>query len=185
MTEQDFTRLRELFLDFFEPFATSIQQNFIHIDEQFEQVNRRFDGVDKRLDGVEQRLDGVEQRLDRVEITQKQILRRLDHHETLFAEIFAELKRINQRLDALERHMAQAKLDIDELKEDVSELKGDVSELKGDVGELKDDMREVKIRLTRLEEHKDAEADELRFDIQALQTQYGQLDRRVAVLEAV
>ena len=178
MTEQDFTRLRELFLDFFEPFATSIQQNFIRIDEQFEQVNRRFDGVDKRL--------------DRLETTQKQILRRLDHHETLFAEIFAELKRINQRLDVLERHMAQAKLDIDELKEDVSglksdvgELKSDVGELKSDVGELKSDMREVKIRLTRLEEHKDAEADELRFDIQALQTQYSELDGRVAVLEAV
>ena len=162
MTEQDFSRLRELFLDFFEPFATSIQQNFLQIDARFDQVD--------------QRLDRVDQRLDRLETTQKQILRRLDHHETLFAEIFAELKRINQRLDALERHMAQAKLDIDELKEDVGVLKEDVSE-------LKEDMREVKIRLTNLEEYKERE-DKFRFSMQILQTQYSELDRRVTILEA-
>ena len=61
ITKQD---IKEIFLDSFEPFARSIQEEFVGVNAKLDGVDKRLDGMDKRFDGVDKRLDDIDKRLD-------------------------------------------------------------------------------------------------------------------------
>ena len=52
--------LKQVFNEVLEPFAKSVQDDFM-------KVNRRLDGMDKRLDGMDKRLDGMDKRLEHID----------------------------------------------------------------------------------------------------------------------
>jgi hypothetical protein len=47
------SEFKDLFLDAFEPFATSIQQQFQKIDGEFQKLNQRLDSMEARLSRLE------------------------------------------------------------------------------------------------------------------------------------
>lgn len=61
-----------------------------HTDRRFDAVDQRFDAVDRRFDAVEQRFDTLERRM-----------------ESGFNRVYAELRGINARFDALQKTMIQ------------------------------------------------------------------------------
>ena len=52
--------LKQVFNEVLEPFAKSVQDDFM-------KVNRRLDGMDKRLDGMDRRLDRMDRRLEHID----------------------------------------------------------------------------------------------------------------------
>ena len=63
------SEFKELFLDAFEPFATSIPQQIQKIDGEFQKLNKRLDGVEARLARLETQTSQALRRLDNIDAT--------------------------------------------------------------------------------------------------------------------
>ncbi len=111
MNARDEERLRALLLEFFEPFATSIQRNFTELQEMMD--------------------EGFAELRGEIAENRRQIRylsRRMDNMDSTISEI---------RIDV--RGLRKLKEDVTMLKEDVTVLKKDVAILKEDVAVLKED----------------------------------------------
>lgn len=79
-------------------------EEFAKIDKRFEAVDRRFDAVDKRFDAVDKRFEAVDKRFEAIfqslrhlEITQGEILAKLDVKE--------EVSKYTSKTNALEKRV--------------------------------------------------------------------------------
>jgi len=74
-----------------------IDKHFEALDKRFEAVDRRFDAVDKRFEAVDRKFDAMFQSLRHLEITQGEILAKLD--------VKQEVSRYTSKTNALEKRM--------------------------------------------------------------------------------
>jgi predicted nucleic acid-binding Zn-ribbon protein len=101
------SEFKDLFLDTFEPFTTSIQQQFQKIAGDFQKLNQR-------LDSIEARLGRLEQRVDKLETQVSHISRRLDNIDTTLMDLRiagrdegTELQLLKDRVAELEDRLAR------------------------------------------------------------------------------
>src|SRR5713226_6943365 len=94
------SEFKDLFLDAFEPFATSIQQQFQKIDGDFQKLNQR-------LDSIEARLGQLEQRVDKLDTKVSQILRRIDNMEATLIDLRIASRDEHTELQLLKDRVAE------------------------------------------------------------------------------
>jgi chromosome segregation ATPase len=97
----------ELFLDTFEKFATSIQQQFQIIEGEFQKLNQRLDDIDARLTRLEQRVEKLDGQMS-------QVVGRLDNVDATLTDLGlasrderAEIQVLKDRLISLEERLAR------------------------------------------------------------------------------
>ena len=80
--------LKQVFNEVLEPFAKSVQDDFM-------KVNRRLDGMDKRLDGMDKRLEHIDGRIGNFENEWREFRK---NSSELFGKLdrFINLYKINQ-----------------------------------------------------------------------------------------
>ena len=72
-------------------------EEFAKIDKRFEAVDKRFEAVDKRFEAVDKRFEAIIQSLHHLEMTQGEILAKLDVKE--------EVSQYTSKTNALEKRM--------------------------------------------------------------------------------
>jgi chromosome segregation ATPase len=72
-------------------------EEFAKIDKRFEALDKRFEAVDKRFEEVDKRLEAIIQSLHHLEMTQGEILAKLDVKE--------EVSQYTSKTNALEKRM--------------------------------------------------------------------------------
>ena len=97
----------ELFLDAFEPFATSIQQQFQKFDGEFQKLHRR-------LDSIEARLTRLEPRIEKLDTQVSHVLRRIDNMDATLTDLRmtsraerAEIQLLKDRLAEFEERLTR------------------------------------------------------------------------------
>jgi archaellum component FlaC len=109
--------LKQVFNEVLEPFAKSVQDDFM-------KVNRRLDGMDKRLDGMDKRLDRMDRRLEHIDgrignfenewrefrKNSSELFGKLDRFINLYKDqkdeltsLFAQTQRLERRVENLEK----------------------------------------------------------------------------------
>ena len=59
--------LKQVFNEVLEPFAKSVQDDFMKVNRRLDGMDKRLDGMDKRLDRMDRRLDGMDKRLEHID----------------------------------------------------------------------------------------------------------------------
>ena len=102
--------LKQVFNEVLEPFAKSVQDDFM-------KVNRRLDGMDKRLDGMDRRLEHIDGRIGNLENewrefrkNSSELFGKLDRFINLYKDqkdeltsLFAQTQRLERRVENLEK----------------------------------------------------------------------------------
>ena len=83
--------------DLLVPELKSIQTELKHHSEEFAKIDKRFEAIDKRFEAIDKRFEAVFQSLHHLEMTQGEILAKLDVKE--------EVNRYTSKTNALEKRM--------------------------------------------------------------------------------
>ena len=83
--------------DLLVPELKAIQTELKHHSEEFAKIDKRFEAIDKRFEAIDKRFEAVFQSLHHLEMTQGEILAKLDVKE--------EVNRYTSKTNALEKRM--------------------------------------------------------------------------------
>ena len=109
--------LKQVFNEVLEPFAKSVQDDFVKVNRRLDGMDKRLDRMDKRLDGMDRRLGYIDGKIDNLENewrefrkNSSELFGRLDRFIKLYedqkdelASLFAQTQRLERRVENLEK----------------------------------------------------------------------------------
>ena len=116
--------LKQVFNEVLEPFAKSVQDDFMKVNRRLDGMDKRLDRMDRRLDGMDKRLDGMDKRLEHIDgrignfenewrefrKNSSELFGKLDRFINLYKDqkdeltsLFAQTQRLERRVENLEK----------------------------------------------------------------------------------
>lgn len=89
-----------------------LAKQFKAIDQRFDKIDKRFDKIDKRFDIINKKFEAINKRFNKIESKLTNMQKDIDDIEANNIEIKLVLKRVDSRLDSLEKKARRNDQDI-------------------------------------------------------------------------
>ncbi len=87
--------------------AIMIQKGFESMDNKF---SKKFEGIDKKFEGIDKKFEGIDKKFESIDKKFEGIDKKFEGIDKKFEVVHEELKKINIKLDVLERGQEDLKL---------------------------------------------------------------------------